>query len=145
MFQLDISTPYFNNNHSIIGVPYVCKANPELLANLSKFEYSLDGNNWSSMTPTEDTIVNNLEFSNDGNSYTFYWKVKEDIPKIYNRDIFIRLQASSANMLTVVKNYRLYYSKQIISSMDNVPIELPEDYSGVPGHTLLEKAPKVIK
>lgn len=97
---------------------------PQLVADLTTYEYSLDGVTWETMTAG--------------------WEIREDLgDQIYNKEMFIRLQATSDTIETTIKSYRLYFSKQVLnlSGISDTPL-FPEDYSGISGTDLLKRAPK---
>jgi len=57
--------------------------------------------------------------------------------------LYIWLQATSDTIETIIKSYRLYFSKQVLnlSGISDTPL-FPEDYSGISGTDLLKRAPK---
>jgi hypothetical protein len=134
----------FSENHRNLVIPYIGTANPALTADLTTYEYSLDGSIWETMTPTLGTVTTGLAFISGGGSFTFTWTIKDDIgTNIYNKEILIRLQATSSGMTTTMINRSLYFSKEVSSSdaRKNKP-KLPDDYSGISGSDLLVRAPK---
>jgi hypothetical protein len=134
----------FNATHTLLNLPFIGKANPASTANITTYEYTLDGTNWETMTPSSGSDISSLAFTPTGASFTFIWAIKADIgDDIYNKDIYIRLQATSGSVTTILKTSYLYFEKTV----SNVSIQtstgaLPDDYDGLPGNLLLEKAPK---
>lgn len=143
-FKIVFGTFSFNETHTVLSIPYTGTANPAATADLSTYDYSLNGTTWTAMTPEVGTDVTGLSFTPTGASLSFNWEIKQDIgDNIYNREIFIRFQATSGTMTTTLKTYRLYFEK-IVSNLTNVQSvsALPDDYQGIPGSDLLKNAPK---
>lgn len=144
-FQIQLGTPSFNASHSNLVIPYTTYGNPALVGDLTTYEYSLDGSVWTAMTAEPGTVTTNLNFTTTGVAQTFSWRIKEDIGQdVYNKSIFIRLLATSGSVSTALVIYSAYFSKTVSNEeLTRNAFELPEDYSGLPGSSLLEKAPKV--
>lgn len=146
-FQVQFGVPSFNTSHTNLLIPYTTYGNPTLVGNLTTYEYSLDGILWTTMTAEPGTVITSLNFTPAGEAHTFSWRIKDDIGQdVYNKSIFIRLQANSGAVSTAVIVYSAYFSKTVVNeeTAQNA-YALPEDYSGLPGSSLLEKAPKVGK
>lgn len=146
-FQIMIGTPSFDVTHTNLVIPYTTYGNPALVGNLTIYEYSLDGVVWTAMTAEAGTVTTNLTFSPTGEAQTFTWRLKADIGQnIYNKSIVIRLQATSGAVNTALAVYNAYFSKTVVNEeLAQSTYKLPEDYSGISGSDLLEKAPKVGK
>jgi len=143
LFQVSIGEPTFSGGNSSLSIPYIGKANPEVTAELTTFEYSLDGNTWESMTATQDTITTNLIFTPVGATFNFNWVLKEDLgDSIYNKEILIRFKATSTGMTTALVVYSLFFKKEVLNlSNAQLKAPLPADYPGISGGDLLSNAP----
>ena len=143
-FQIAIGTAPLSGNH--VTISYTGTANPVLTADLTSYEYSLNGSTWETMTPQVGTVTTGLSFTTSGASFTFVWMIKTDMgDNIYNRGIQIRLQATSSDMTTTMMSKSLLFEKLVMNMGDagsNRP-KLPDDYSGISGGDLLANAPKV--
>lgn len=148
-FQISFGTESFNVEHSVLNIPYTGTASPNLTADLTTYEYSLDGSTWVEMTAADGTIVDNLSFTSSGAALTFGWRIKQDITAgIYNKTIYVRFRATSTDLTTsmVVKSF--YFSKIVTNAADEAEKKapkLPEDYEGISGSDLLANAPKIGK
>lgn len=146
-FQIAIGNYSFSADHQQLIIPYTGYGNTALVANLTTYEYSLDGSTWLTMTAAAGTVVTSLNFTPSGGSFTFTWVLKDDLgDNIYNKDIYIRFQATSDTLQTTMVNTSVYFSKIIVNEATarNTP-KLPGDYSGISGSDLLVNAPKIKK
>lgn len=139
--------PYFTDNNKKLMIPYVGTGNPTLTSDLTTYAYSLDGTNFSDMTPSSSTSTTGLDFIFTGSSLEFEWEIKTDLRKDrYNNEIHIRFQATSGDLTTAIISKVLYFEKYREDQTQISPASrLPKDYSGIPGGDLLEKAPKIKK
>lgn len=145
-FQIEFGAVSFSENHRQLIIPYTTYGNTALVGNLTTYQYSLDGSTWVNMTAAAGTVISNLNFTPSGAAQTFTWEIKTDIPQgIYNKNIYIRLQATSGTMVTTMATYSAYFTKTVVNEVESGKNKLPEDYSGISGSDLLEKAPKVGK
>lgn len=145
-FKIVLGTFSFNETHTVLITPYTGTANPIATADLTTYEYSLDGITWAAMTAEAGTDITDLAFTTSGASFVFNWEIKSDLgDNIYNKEIFIRFQATSGTMVTTMLSYRAYFSKIVSNAADQAGYQLPEDYQGISGSDLLEKAPKTGK
>jgi hypothetical protein len=144
-FKIVLGTLAFNETHTVLIIPYTGIANPAATVNLTTYEYSLDGATWGTMTAETGTVVTNLNFTTSGGSFSFNWKIKDDLgSSIYNKSIHIRLQATNGTMLTTMMNSSAYFSKIVVNETPTKNTTgLPDDYQGIPGSDLLVNAPKV--
>ena len=142
-FVLNFGIPALSGLNRELTIPYTGTASPAMTAALTTYEYSLDGTTWYTMTPSSSTVTTGLSFTPTGAALTFTWMMKDDIgDAIYNKEIFSRLQATSGTLTTTLKSYTLYFPKiQSDTGISDTP-PLPEDYRGINGSDLLEKAPK---
>jgi hypothetical protein len=143
-FQIAFGAHTFSANHQQLIVPYTAYGNTTLVADLTTYEYSLDGISWSTMTAAVGTVVTDLDFTPTGEVQTFTWEIKEDIGNnIYNKGVYIRFQATSDDLLTVMTSRSFYFPK-IVSNEVNArnANKLPDDYAGIIGSDLLKNAPK---
>jgi hypothetical protein len=142
-FQITIGTPSFSVNHQQLVIPYTTYGNTALVADLTTYQFSLDGSTWTTMTAAVGTVVSNLNFTPTGTAQTFTWEIKSDLPSgIYNKNIYIRLQATSGTMVTTMLNYTAYFTKEVANEAASAKNKLPDDYTGISGSDLLENAPK---
>jgi len=134
----------FNTTHTLLNLPFIGKASPAATANLTTYEYTLDGITWETMTPSSGSDVSSLAFTPTGASFTFIWAIRTDLgEEIYNKDIYVRLQATSGSVTTTLKTSYLYFAKVVSNTAARESTgDLPADYDGIPGNLLLEKAPK---
>lgn len=143
-FQLFSGEYSFNATHTLLNLPFVGKSSPASTANLTTYEYTLDGITWAAMTPSSGSDISSLAFTPTGASFTFIWAIRTDLgEEIYNKDIYVRMQATSGSVTTIMRSSYLYFSKVTTNvATQQSTGELPDDYSGIPGSALLEKAPK---
>lgn len=141
-FKIQLSTPYFEGPYVVI--PYKGISNPTLTnVSLSNYQYSINGIDWEVLTPTNDTLLNNLTFIPTGNSFYFKWILTNR--NIFNKDIFIRMRAVHGDVYTAWATISVYFKKIIENKEFQKGItDLPEDYKGVEGSELLKNAPKII-
>lgn len=141
-FRIQIGTPYFEGPYVVI--PYKGISSPTIEnVSLSNYQYSIDGINWEVLTPTNDTVLNNLVFIPTGNSFYFKWILTNR--NIFNKDIFIRMRAVHGELYTPWVTISVYFRKVIENTETQKGIlELPEDYRGIEGSELLKKAPKIL-
>jgi hypothetical protein len=146
-FQLFFGSISFSNNHQNVIIPYTGYGNTALIADLTTYEYSLDGSSWHTMTAAVGTVVTGLNFTPTGGSFSFEWEIRTDIGNsIYNKNIYIRFQATSGTLQTAVMNNSANFQKVVVNETNarNTP-KLPDDYSGISGSDLLANAPKIKK
>ncbi|MDD4901449.1 MAG: hypothetical protein PHS62_05140, partial [Patescibacteria group bacterium] len=77
-----------------VGVDYQNQAN-----DLVKYEYSLDGSSWQTMTEKTGGLsdgVTALPFSGSGENLTFVWDVGADLPDLEDSAVYIRLEANDS-------------------------------------------------
>jgi len=144
-FKIILGTLTFNELHTVLIIPYTGIANPIATVNLTTYEYSLDGITWETMTAEVGTVVTNLNFTTSGESFSFNWEIKNDLgSNIYNKDIYIRLQATNGTMLTAMMNNSAYFPKIVVNETPTKNTTgLPNDYQGISGSDLLVNAPKI--
>jgi hypothetical protein len=143
-FQIAYGTQSFSTNHQQLVIPYTAYGNTALVADLTTYEYSLDGSSWSAMTAAVGTVVTDLDFTPTGEAQSFTWEIKEDITGgIYNKSIYIRFQATSGTITTAVTSRSFYFPKVVSNEVTaRSANQLPEDYEGINGSDLLKNAPK---
>jgi hypothetical protein len=142
-FRVIVGIPTITSDRLCVSIPYTGIANPALTADLSVYEYSTNnGTTWSTMTTS--STVTNLSFTTAGASFTLVWAADTDISTLlFNNYLRIRVKAESGLYESAYATAILYFEKTIINpqtATQNVPF--PEDYRGIPGSDLLEKAPK---
>jgi hypothetical protein len=140
-----VGTVNLNSTRTKLPISILCKANPALTANITTYQYSLDGSTWYTMTYGEDTVIENVSFTTSGTMSPFNWNIKEDLGNdIYNKNIYIRLQAASGGMVSNTLSTSFYFAKEVVNSeIVREKTSLPKDYVGVSGSSLLESAPKL--
>ena len=143
-FSLSYGAYSFTSNNTRLLIPYTGVADTALTADLTTYEYSLDGSTWATMTASASTVVSSLSFTPTGASLSFEWMIKADLGQsIYNKDIQVRLQATSGDITTAVTTTTYNFEKSVSSAASQNYVGLPEDYSGIDGGDLIkEKAPK---
>lgn len=145
IFSINISAPTFTTNNTRALFSYIGTANPILTAALTTYEYSLTGSSWTAMTPSPSTVTSGLAFTAAGASFDFEWMIKGDIgDSIYNKNIYVRFQATSGVYSTTLLSYTVYFEKNVMNVAQVQPVSyLPDDYSGIDGGELVKKlAPK---
>lgn len=144
-FQIQRGVPYFSDDHQQIILPYTGYGNTALVADLTTYQYSLDGINWSNMTAAIGTVVTDLDFTPTGEGHVFTWDIKTDIDNsIYNKNIYTKFVATSDTIITSEANYTVYLPKIVVNeeNAQDSRYQLPDDYQGISGSDLLDKAPK---
>lgn len=147
VFSINTSAPTFTYNNTRALFSYIGTANPILTANLTTYEYSLDGSSWTAMTPSGSTVTTGLAFTITGASFSFEWMIKQDLgDDIYNKNIYVRFQATSGAYSTSLLSYTVYFEKSVTNEAQQEQLSyLPDDYSGIDGGDLIkELAPKTI-
>ena len=145
-FRVTFNIPTLSADKQQVLISYNGFASPILTAALTTYEYSMDnGTTWSAMTASGDTTLTGLAFTVAGASLMFKWQAKTDIgTNLYNRQIRIRLRATSGAIVSDYSMYTLFFERLSTNvaadAESNNPF--PEDYSGVPGNELLNNAPK---
>jgi hypothetical protein len=144
-FQMTFGVASFTSNNTRLLIPYTGTADTALTANLTTYEYSLDGITWTAMTASSSTVVSSLSFTPTGASLSFEWMIKTDLGQsIYNKDIMVRLRATSGDITTSIITTTYNFSKIVSRAAQDIEY-LPIDYSGIDGEELIkEKAPKSI-
>lgn len=144
-FQIQRGIPYFSADHQQIILPFTGYGDPAQVADLTSYQYSLNGITWSPMTAAVGTVLTDLDFTSIGEAHLFTWEIKTDLgSSIYNKNIYTRFIATSSILVTAAANYTVYLPKIVVNqeSARDSRYQLPEDYQGISGSDLLEKAPK---
>ena len=146
-FRIAFGAAQLSTDKQNVDIPFIGVGNPARNADLSMYDYSVDsGATWLPMTVVAGTPLTGLAFSTAGTSHTFVWAARIDVGSdLFNNNIKVRLQADGGVVLTDIAIFNLYFarSQQNISLQDQGS-QFPDDYSGVPGDTLLANAPKPI-
>jgi hypothetical protein len=147
-FQITQGIYSLTDSNRNVSIRYTGVGDPISTADLSIYQYSSDsGISWQTMSVADGTIITNLSFTPTGNELIFTWRIKDDIGEnIYNKDILVRIQATSESLSTILTPFSLYFSKIVVNAADaNKKPPLPNDYEGIPGWDLLSNAPKAKK
>ena len=144
-FYINLNAPVISTDYQNLVIGYTAVCNPSILADITEYVYSLDnGETWSTMTLTGDSVITNLSFTPTGSSLSFKWEIKNDLNgDIYNKHIKIKIKASSMDIQTSETVYNIYLNKQVQDLSKAAKTDtFPEDYKGVDGTNLLKNAPK---
>jgi hypothetical protein len=146
-FRIDLGVPGLSSDRTQAVLPYAGVANPQLTADLTVYEYSMDnGVTWDTMTPSAGTVITTLAFTPAGPAHQFVWEIKTDVGALqYNQYIRVRLKAHSGASDTAFAAITLYFEKITTdTSAAGRSVAFPPDYKGIPSSDLMAKAPKVI-
>jgi hypothetical protein len=142
--------PVLSADYTKVTLTYTGNATPTNTGvNLTTYQYSLDGINWSPMTVASGSVISGVTFSSIGNSYPFIWSIRHDIgTNIYNIPIQVRFQATATFASNIVSTGYKYVSVHLpkiltISELVTQSVFSPE-YSGTAGYSLMKNAPKVM-
>lgn len=145
-FEITFGTIELVSNKSQMSFTYYGYAYPEYTnASLTTYDYSTDnGTTWSQMTPSDDTDLTGLSFTETGEELTFKWEVKTDLgTSFYNTTVRIRMQALSGSTYSDLSSTSVLFSRSVSNlSSQNQANPFPNDYSGVDGTELMKNAPK---
>lgn len=141
-FRILFGVPALSTDKHKVEIPFTGLANPALTANLTTYEYTLDGGlTWNTMSSS--STISRLSFTEIGAPFTFIWDSYTDISSdMYNNTIRVRLGATSGSFVTATPMYILYFEKISTDTRLSRTPPFPNDYRGIPGTDLMKNAPR---
>lgn len=141
-FRILFGVPALSTDKHQVTIPFTGLANPALTADLTTYEYTLDGGlTWNTMSSS--STIYHLAFTPSGASFTFTWNSYTQIgADMYNNTIRVRLGATSGAFVTATPMYILYFEKISTDTRLSRTPPFPADYRGIPGTDLMKNAPR---